>query len=127
MSSGSPQKGFEMTTVRYSLILNGNIAGIPEIRTAVYALRDKGYDLAVKVTWEGADMQRLIKESIIAGADRIIIGGGDGSLNEAVTALMHLQSDYSLPEITALPLGTANDLQPLVKSPPPSLKHLTLQ
>lgn len=109
MSSGSLQKGFEMTTLRYSLILNGKKAGIPEIRTAVYALRDKGYDLAVKVTWEGVDMQRLIKESIIAGADRIIIGGGDGSLNEAVTALMHLQSDYSLPEIAALPLGTAND------------------
>ena len=98
-----------MTTLRYSLILNGKKAGIPEIRTAVYSLRDQGYDISVKVTWESADMQRLIEESIQAGIDRVIIGGGDGSLNEAVTALMNLAGLYTLPEVAVLPLGTAND------------------
>ncbi|WP_076536447.1 diacylglycerol kinase family protein [Shewanella sp. UCD-KL21] len=80
-----------MTVRKLCLILNGKKAGIPEIRTAVYALRKKGFDIAVKVTWESADMLRLITESIQSNCCRIIIGGGDGSLNEAVTALMQLQ------------------------------------
>ena len=88
------EKENTMAAKRFSLILNGKKAGIPEIRTAVYSLREQGYDLAVKVTWEGADMERLIQESINAGFDRIIVGGGDGSLNEAVTALMHLQPQH---------------------------------
>ncbi|MCL1068557.1 lipid kinase YegS [Shewanella olleyana] len=106
-----------MSVNRVSLILNGKKAGIPEIRTAVYALREQGIEIAVKVTWEAADMQRLLEESIAAGFERVIIGGGDGSLNEAVTALMYIQSQHgenptdpiSLPEIAVLPLGTAND------------------
>ncbi|WP_144207440.1 lipid kinase YegS [Shewanella donghaensis] len=105
-----------MPSKKYSLILNGKKAGIPEIRSAVAALRNEGFDIAVKVTWESADMLRLIKESIQSDCCRIIIGGGDGSLNEAVTALMQIKlaneeycAETRLPEIAVLPLGTAND------------------
>ncbi len=124
------EKENTMTAKRFSLILNGKKAGIPEIRNAVYALREQGYDLAVKVTWEGADMQRLIQESMDAGFDRVIIGGGDGSLNEAVTALMHLQAQHKespllLPEVAVLPLGTANDFATSAQIPTGITQALT--
>ncbi len=114
-----------MTAKYFSLILNGKKAGIPEIRTAVYALRESGIKLDVKVTWEGPDMERLIKESIESGVERVIIGGGDGSLNEAVTALMHLKDNVSLPEVAVLPLGTANDFATACNIPPSITDALT--
>lgn len=44
-------------------------------------------------------------EAAAAGADRVIVGGGDGSLNAALPALLRT----GLP-LGILPLGTANDL-----------------
>ncbi|WP_340638122.1 hypothetical protein [Salinicola tamaricis] len=35
------------------LILNGKSAQQPEIRSAVTSLRERGHDLAVRVTWGG--------------------------------------------------------------------------
>lgn len=90
------------------IILNGKKAGIEEIRSAIYQLRDKGYSIEVRTTWEFGDMERLITEAINENVKRLLIGGGDGSVNEAVTALLKI-SPGSRPELAILPLGTAND------------------
>ena len=80
-----------MTAARQTLlILNGKAAQREELRQAVQALRESGAALAVRVTWEAGDMARFVAEAVALGADRVIAGGGDGSLNEAVNALMAL-------------------------------------
>ena len=89
------------------LILNGKKAGDPVLREAVGRLRDEGAELAVRVTWESGDLDRYLAEAISAGCGRVVIGGGDGSLNEALVSLM--KGPAARPALGILPLGTAND------------------
>ena len=106
------------------LILNGKKAGEPAIRDAVNKLRKDGHSLDVRVTWEGGDIQRFVDEASERGLKRIIVGGGDGSLNEAANALLQ-RSD---PEISLgiLPLGTANDFATACGIPQTPLAALEL-
>lgn len=94
------------------LIINGKKAQSPEIRDAITLLRKQGYAIEVRVTWEGGDVQRLITEAYQQGWNcpekKLIIGGGDGSVQEVASALMRLE-DAERPSIGILPLGTAND------------------
>jgi len=93
-----------MTGRKAMLILHGKQALNEEVRAAVLDKRDEGWDLDVRVTWEGGDAQRLVKEALAAGHTQIIAGGGDGTLRDIAEALA--DSDA---ELTILPLGTAND------------------
>lgn len=88
------------------LILHGKQALNEEVRAAVEGLRERGWDLAVRLTWEGGDAERLVAEGLVAGYPTLISGGGDGTLRDVVEALVKAQSDASL---ALLPLGTAND------------------
>ena len=63
-------------------------------------------DLAVRVTWEPGDAQRLVREALDAGYPTLIAGGGDGTLHEVAAAMLEIQADASL---ALLPLGSAND------------------
>ncbi len=98
------------------LILNGKKASEPTIRDAVTQLRDEGINLQVRVTWEFGDCHRFIKEAIAARCSTLIVGGGDGSLNEAVNSLMQFSADQR-PTLAVLPLGTANDFATSVGIP----------
>jgi len=90
------------------LILNGKGAGNEALREAVYHLRSDGVELEVRVTWEHGDAARYVAEAIELGADTVIAGGGDGTINEVATALIaHPQA--SRPALGIIPLGTAND------------------
>ncbi|EZH82240.1 lipid kinase [Ectopseudomonas composti] len=88
------------------LILHGKQALNDEVRAAVNGLRERGWDLTVRLTWEGGDAERLVEEGLAAGYPTLIAGGGDGTLRDVVEALVKAQSDASL---VLLPLGTAND------------------
>ena len=88
------------------LILHGKQALNEEVRAAVNGLRERGWDLAVRLTWEGGDAERLVEEGLAAGYRRLIAGGGDGTLRDVVEALVRARSEASL---ALLPLGTAND------------------
>lgn len=90
------------------LILNGKVAQQPEIRSAIEALRAKGHELTVRVTWENGDGLWLVEEAVTMGALRIIVGGGDGSINEVAAGIMRLPVDRR-PALGILPLGSAND------------------
>lgn len=88
------------------LILHGKQALNEEVRVAVNGLRKRGWDLAVRLTWEGGDAERLVEEGLAAGYRTLIAGGGDGTLRDVVEALLKARTDASL---ALLPLGTAND------------------
>lgn len=89
------------------VILNGKKAGLDWVRDAIYRARKQG-KVEVRSTWEAGDMDRLIREASMEGCRRLLIGGGDGSIKEAVDAI-HRLSTADKPELAVLPLGTAND------------------
>lgn len=90
------------------LIINGKKADIPKIREAVDQLRKEGNDIHVRVTWEHGDGVRYVEEASTFHADRIIAGGGDGTVNEIAHGLALLDAE-KVPAMGILPLGTAND------------------
>ncbi len=112
-----------MTTA--TLIINGKKAGQPEIRQAVYDLREKGHELQVRVTWEYGDGLRYVQEASEKGIDRVIAGGGDGTVNEISHGLA-LVDQKQRPAMGVLPLGTANDFATCCTIPAEPLAALEL-
>lgn len=88
------------------LILHGKQSLNEEVRAAVKTQRERGWDLAVRLTWEGGDAQRLVSEALQAGYQTLIAGGGDGTLRDVAEAMAKAETEASL---ALLPLGTAND------------------
>ncbi|MEB3439751.1 lipid kinase YegS [Pseudomonas sp. A2] len=88
------------------LVLHGKQAMNEDVRSAVRDLRDSGWVLDVRVTWEAGDAQRLVAEALAAGYSHIVAGGGDGTLRDVAEAMGLAATNASL---TLLPLGTAND------------------
>ncbi|MDI4639251.1 lipid kinase YegS [Onishia taeanensis] len=91
------------------LLINGKSAQSPPLREAVEAVRKQGVRLEVQVTWEAGDAAMLTEQAGEAGASRLIVAGGDGTVNEAVNGLMRLPRE-ARPALGILPMGTANDL-----------------
>ncbi|MDP3845483.1 MAG: lipid kinase YegS [Pseudomonas sp.] len=88
------------------LILHGKQALNNEVRSAVTARREEGWQLDVRLTWEAGDAQRLVNEALQVGYPILIAGGGDGTLRDVVEAMVQAKATASL---ALLPLGTAND------------------
>ncbi|KPA98965.1 lipid kinase YegS [Pseudomonas asplenii] len=86
------------------LILHGKQALNEEVRAAVEARRREGWELAVRLTWEAGDAQRLVHEALHMGYRQLIAGGGDGTLRDIAEALAGSEASLVL-----MPLGTAND------------------
>ncbi|MCQ4264134.1 lipid kinase YegS [Stutzerimonas stutzeri] len=95
-----------MSETKALLILHGKQALNEEVREAVNKQRELGWDLAVRVTWEPGDAQRLVLEALEAGYPTLIAGGGDGTLREVAVAMLEAQATASL---ALMPLGSAND------------------
>tara|TARA_Y100001934_G_scaffold283088_1_gene400441 strand:+ start:3103 stop:4032 length:930 start_codon:yes stop_codon:yes gene_type:complete len=100
-------KGIDTVTTRSLLILHGKQATNEDVREAVMAWRDKGHELAIRVTWEAGDAERYVQEALELGHTTLIAGGGDGSVRDIVHAMM--ASDRDDLALAILPLGTAND------------------
>jgi lipid kinase YegS len=88
------------------LILHGKQALNEAVRAAVESRRERGWELAVRLTWEAGDAQRLVGEALAAGYRHIIAGGGDGTLRDIAEAMAEHPKTASL---VLMPLGTAND------------------
>lgn len=69
-------------------------------------LRDNGVDTDVHTSTAMGDIEQQIRAVIDAGADRIIVAGGDGSVHEAVNGIMRAEKDAAL---GIIPTGTGND------------------
>lgn len=101
------------------LILHGLRAGDPLVRTAVELLRSQGIDLDVRVTWEDGHATHFAREARELGYERVIAGGGDGTVNEVLAGLFDKSEIAASSSATSsvaspvalgiLPLGTAND------------------
>jgi lipid kinase YegS len=105
------------------IILNGKKAGIPSVRDAIATLRKEVKQVEVRVTYEYGDVKRFMIEAVQLGVARLIIGGGDGSVNEIVDALATLPREER-PTLGILPLGTANDFATACEIPLESLTAL---
>ena len=105
------------------LILHGKQALNAEVRAAVQARREEGWQVDVRVTWEGGDAQRLVNEALQAGYPTLIAGGGDGTLRDVAEAMALAKTKASL---ALLPLGTANDFARAAGIPLEPLAALSL-
>ncbi|MCE9631916.1 MAG: lipid kinase YegS [Planctomycetia bacterium] len=111
--------------MRIRLILNGKKADRSDVRDAVRAVRAEGHPVEVRVTWEHGDAQRLVAEAARDGIERVIAGGGDGSVNEIANGLMAVEA-VRRPVMGILPLGTANDFATACRVPGDALAALRL-
>ncbi len=107
------------------IILNGKKATLESVRLAIDTLRKEVDSVEVRVTYEYGDVERFVYEAIEDGIDRMIIGGGDGSLNEIVNVMAKIPKEER-PKLAILPLGTANDFATACQIPIDSLEALRL-
>ena len=98
--------------MKYRIIMNGKFADNFRLRDIIERFLSTK-DMDVRVSWSGGDLQEFAEE-IDDSYDRVIVVGGDGSLNEVVNGLMNLENP---PELAVVPLGTANDLAISAKIP----------
>lgn len=95
------------------------------MRSAVYALREQGFPIEVRVIWEAGDVERLVSDAYRENISRLITGGGDDTINEVVDTLSkHPHSERS--ELAIFPLGTANDFATACQIPSEPLDALHL-
>ncbi len=90
------------------LILNGKKAHLPSIREAVQTVRNSGYTVEVRVTWEDGDAGRMAADALSENVDVIVAGGGDGTVNEVVNGIMNVTTSPQT-AMGVVPLGSAND------------------
>lgn len=73
-------------------------------------LRAAGIAFTQTVTCGPGDARGLAREALAAGAARLIVAGGDGTLNEVVNGLVVAETaGTALPALVPLPLGTGVD------------------
>ncbi len=71
-------------------------------------LRDALGPLEVEFTRAARDAERIAREGVRAGIERLVVAGGDGTLNEVVTGLLAAELG-SYAQLGLLPLGTGGD------------------
>ena len=91
------------------LILHRKSANEPYIKEAVKAVRKAGIKLRVLVPFNKAEKPRVVREALERGAERIIAGGGDGTINAVANALIGKGKEKPSVTLGVFPLGTAND------------------
>ncbi len=83
------------------------------LRRAVARHRQEGHEVRGRITFETGDAERFAQEAVTSGADLVIAGGGDGTVNAVVNGLFAggaVSDPAELPRLGIVPLGTANDL-----------------
>jgi len=91
------------------VIVNGKVAGEPDVEAALTQLSSAG-KTEVRVTETEGDARRFAREAAAGSASRVVVFGGDGTLNAVVSGLA--SSDGHAPfagELGIVPTGTAND------------------
>ena len=91
------------------LVLHRKSANEEKVKAAVNAVKAKGIKLRVRIPWNKKDKPRVVREALKDGADRIVAGGGDGTINAVVNALVGKGKKKPKASMGILPLGTAND------------------
>lgn len=95
--------------MKIRILVNGQKAENPALKEAVAWVRQHHFfalDLHRIDDPEHADA--LVRDALDDGIERLVVGGGDGTLNLMLNALMTLPPERRL-EMAILPIGTAND------------------
>lgn len=87
------------------VIVNPNAGSVDDLAGIEQAL-GRLPDTSVKPTESAGDAERLAREALDRGVERVVAAGGDGTLNEVVNGL---SADFSRASLGLLPLGTGND------------------
>jgi YegS/Rv2252/BmrU family lipid kinase len=94
-----------------------NRAASRRLKSLEAKLRSALGPLDIECTRAPRDAERIAREGVRSGIERIIVAGGDGTLSEVVTGLLSAQlGDYAV--IGLLPLGTASDFARGLGQPP---------
>lgn len=98
-----------MSSKPVPLFLNP-VAGRGRARRKIASIRDllgtRGVTVELLESTAAGDLEEKVFRASAAGADRLIVAGGDGSVHEAVNGLLRAKSDTAL---GVIPLGTGND------------------
>jgi len=86
------------------VVINPNASRAEEALPALTEWFADNADAVLVIAHKKGDLKKILK-SHGPEADRIVIGGGDGTLSKALPALLKLKRPLAV-----LPLGTANDL-----------------
>ena len=95
------------------LLLTNPVAGITGTERHLLAIIDRlvvgGFEVTVETTQRKGHLTEIIREK--GGRyDVITVAGGDGTLNEAVNAIMKMKADgITVPKLGYIPAGTVND------------------
>lgn len=84
-----------------------------QLSFVVMELKNNGFDVVIKYTEKNLGADKII-EQYKSEYDLLIVCGGDGTLNQAVTALTNLNKKVS---VSFIPTGTTNDFAKTLKLP----------
>ena len=87
-----------------------------KLRKIAHLLRERGLSFSLSTTSHRGHAAELAATAAADKADRIIIAGGDGTINEVVNGLFAARCEY-LPRIGIIPLGSSNDFSKSVGIP----------
>ena len=90
------------------LVLHKKSCTRPEVKAAIKHVRQSGMDVDVYIPWSRKHLRRFVRKAIKDGAQRIVAGGGDGTLNAVVNAMIS-GDEHPNASLGIVPLGTAND------------------
>lgn len=91
-----------------SVVLHAGKVDASCLRAGVEALRARGHTVTIHPSEQPGDTRRLAAEAARQGADVVVAGGGDGTLNEVVAGVCEAGTPARC-AVAVLPLGTAND------------------
>ena len=91
------------------LILHRKSANEEYVKDAIRTVRKEGHDLRVLVPYNKKEKPRIVREALKQGAERIIAGGGDGTINAVANAIIGKGKIKPAVTLGIFPLGTAND------------------
>jgi diacylglycerol kinase (ATP) len=91
---------------------SGSSRGARSVGLARDLARKSGWNVTVRPTERMGHATELVREALAAGATRIALAGGDGTVHEAVAGL-----DGSAVPLGILPTGTGNDFARSLKLP----------
>jgi len=79
-----------------------------DLSEAINQVRSEGLDLDILIPWDIGDLKRLFADAVGRGADRVLVAGGDGSINGMANLITDRGAQDQI-ALAVLPLGTAND------------------
>ena len=93
------------------VVINPNASRSEEVLTKLTEWFAENTNAILMIAHKKKDLKALLKTHG-PGADRIVIGGGDGTLSKALPTLLKLKKPLAV-----LPLGTANDFARTIALP----------